>query len=101
MRILHEMEEPTVFRGNQPFFKTNFINPIHSEVNSHFSKPIVSTLTTKATWEAESRVKEHFAESLKEFKTRKKSGNDPADYKQVKINDKKWKNSCLVSKTMF
>ena len=42
----------------------------------------------KATWEAESRVKEHFAESLKEFKTRKKSGNDPADYKQVKINDK-------------
>ena len=85
MRILHEMEEPTVFRGK----------------HSHFSKPIVSTLTPKATWEAESRVKEHFAESLKEFKTRKKSGNDPADYKQVKINDKKWKNSCLVSKTMF
>ena len=66
------MEEPTVFRGK----------------HSRFSKPIVSTLTPKATWEAESRVKEHFAESLKEFKTRKKSGNDPADYKQVKINDK-------------
>ena len=73
----------------------------YSEVNSHFSKPIVSTLAPKATWEAESRVKEHFAESLKEFKTRKKSGNDPADYKQVKINDKKWNNSCLLFKPLF